>query len=193
MLAVCAALVLRQINYDAGGARVQARRQLAPRVSANARASWEQRFYRETNRLNGPVSDLSLGATWTISPVLRANASIGYGRERPESVTRRNRSRRARVGLSAILPLGVNARISTEFRWADYEGSFNSFPSDGRLREDFTRTTSLSVFKRDFTIFGFAPQLVLTHAEQTSTTRVGTRPIYDYDRTRAEIRFVHQF
>ena len=182
-----------EINYDAGGARVQARRRLTPRISANVRGSWERRLYRERDFLDGPVTDVSLGGTWTINPLLRANASFGLGRERPDSVRQRNDSRRLRVGLSAILPRGFNVSASTQLRWTDYEGSFNSFTQDRPLREDLTRTLSLSVFKRDFTIFGFAPQLVVTHEERTSTARVSTSQIYDYNRTRAEMRFVHQF
>ena len=181
------------VDYDAPGARVHVRQRLASRVSANVRASWERRSYEERTSLDGPVSDLSLSGTWTITPVLRANALVGYGRERPDSVRQRSTSRRLRAGLSTILPRGFNMSASAQLRWTDYEGSFNSFTSDRPLREDVTRTVSLSVFKRDFTLFGFAPQLVLTREERTSNARVSTSRIYDYNRTRAEIRAVRQF
>lgn len=188
-----------EINFDAGGVRLEARRRLSARVFGSARASWARRSYRETKNLDGPVTDLSLSGTWTITPVLRANALIGYGRERPESVSRRNDSRRIRAGLSAILPRGFNVSVSGQLRDTNYEGSFNSFTPDRPLREDLTRTLTASVFKRDFTLFGFAPQLVVTHEERTSNARVGSPGmegagrIYDYNRTRGEIRFVHQF
>ena len=188
-----------EINYDAAGVRLEARRRLSARVFGRARASWARRSYRETKNLDGPVTDLSLSGTWTITPVLRANALIGYGRERPESVSRRNDSRRIRAGLSAILPRGFNVSVSGQLRDTNYEGSFNSFTPDRPLREDLTRTLTASVFKRDFTLFGFAPQLVVTHETRTSNARVGSPGmegagrIYDYDRTRGELRFVHQF
>ena len=184
-----------EINYDAHGARLEVRRRLTARVFGNARASWEQRSYRETESFDGPVTDLSLSGTWTLAPVLRANALVGYGRERPESVRQRNDSRRIRVGLSAILPRGFNVSVSRQFRETDYKGSFNAFTVENPRREDLTRTLTVSVLKRDFTLFGFAPQLVVTHEERTSNARVGAEAgrIYDYDRTRAEIRFVHQF
>ena len=101
-----------EINFDAAGVRLEARRRLFARVFGSARASWAHRSYRETENLDGPVTDLSLSGTWTITPVLRANALIGYGRERPESVSRRNDSRRIRAGLSAILPRGFNVSVS---------------------------------------------------------------------------------
>ena len=184
-----------EIDYDAGGGRLEVRRRLGARVLGTARASWERRSYRESESLDGPVTDLSFGGSWTITPVLRANARFGYGRERPESVSRRNSSRRIRAGLSAILPRGFNVSVSGQVRSTDYEGTFNAFTVDQPLREDITRTLTVSVFKRDFTLFGFAPQLVVTREERSSNARVGAdrAPIYDYDRTRAELRFVHQF
>ena len=74
-----------------------------------------------------------------------------------------------------------------QVRSTDYEGNW-SFYTGGPPREDLTRTLSVSVFKRDFTLYGFAPQLVVTHEERTSTAQ-----IHDYERTRGELRFVHQF
>ena len=178
-----------EIDFDAPGARLQARRRLTARVSGNVRASWERRLYRERDHLDGPVFDVLLGGTWTIAPILRANASFGYSRERPETLRHRNDSRRVRAGLSAILPRGFNMRASAQIRWTDYDGNWGFFTgSSSTPREDRTDTLSLSLHKRDFTLFGFAPQLVVTHEERDSTAQ-----LHDYNRTRAEIRFVHQF
>ena len=174
-------------DYDAGGARAHVRRVLGPRVSANVRGSWERRMYRDQKTSDGPVYDLSLGGAWTITPVLRTDATFGYSRERPERRDYRNASRRLRGGVSAILPRGFNVGGSVQVRSTDYEGDW-SFYTRGPPREDLTRTLSVSVFKRDFTLYGFAPQLVVTHEERTSTAQ-----IHDYERTRGELRFVHQF
>ena len=161
------------INYDAGGGRLEVQRRLGARVFGTARASWERRSYRETENLDGPATDLSLSGSWTITPVLRANALIGYGRERPELLRQRSSSRRVRAGLSAILPRGFNVSVTGQLRDTDYEGTFNAFTTDSPLREDLTRTLTVSVFKRDFTLFGFAPQLVVTHEERSSNARRG--------------------
>ena len=91
------------------------------------------------------------------------------------------------------LPRDFNVSASARLRWTDHEGSFNSFTQDRPPREDLTRTLALSVFKRDFTLFGSAPQLVVTHEKRTSTARVSTSRSYDYGRTRAESRAVRQF
>ena len=175
------------IDYNAGGFRLQAARRLTPRFLANVRGSWERRVYRENDHLDGPVTDVLLGGRWTITPLLRANAAFGIGRERPETENRRHESRRVRAGLATILPLGFNVSASTQIRWTDFEGNWRLF-TGGPAREDLTRTQTLSVFKRDLTIYGFAPQVVVTHEERTSNASG-----HEYDRTRAELRFVHQF
>ena len=66
--------------------------------------------------------------------------------------------------MSAILPRGFDVGGSVQVRSTDYEGNRRPF-TDGP-REDLTRTLSISVFKRDFTLYGFAPQSVVTHSAQ---------------------------
>ena len=182
------------IEHDALGARIEARRRLMPRVTANARASWHQRDYRSSEDLDGPLVDVSLGGTWTISPILRANSSIGYSQERPSRLNRRSQSRTLRAGLTVALPWGLNAGGSALFRWTDYEGLEvlqhrpRGCPPDCPSREDRTRTLSLSLHKRDFTLYGFSPQLLVTREERDSNAQ-----LISYDRTHAELRFVRQF
>ena len=178
------------IEHDAVGARIEARRRLTPQVTANTRASWHQRDYRSSETLDGPLVDVSLGGTWTISPILRANSSIGYSQERPSSPNRRNESRTFRAGLTVALPWGLNAGANAQFRWTDYEGieDVQHLPRDGSSREDRTRTLSLSLHKRDFTLYGFSPQVVVTHEVRDSNAQ-----LISHDRTHGELRFVRQF
>ena len=100
------------IEHDSWGARIEARRRLAPRVTANARASWHQRDYRRSRSLDGPRVDASLGGTWTITPNLRASSSIGFAEERPRRENRRSRSRTLRAGLTVALPRHVPGHVA---------------------------------------------------------------------------------
>ena len=176
------------IEHDALGARVEARRRLTPRVTANARASWHDRDYRRANYRNGPVLDASLGGTWTISPIIQANGAVGYAKERPEPERSRNDSRWLRAGLNVALPRGFTVGGTAQFRWTGYEGSQVPPTIDNAPREDRTRTLSLSLFKRNLTVYGFSPQVVVTHEERDTNAQV-----LDYKRIRGEIRFVRQF
>ena len=178
------------IDHDALGARIEARRRLAPRVTANARASWHHRDSRSSRDLNGPLVDVSLGGTWTVTPTLQAHSSVGFAEERPSRENRRSRSRSLRAGLTVALPRGFNVGSNAQLRWTDFEGLEvpQHRPRDGSSRGDRTWSLSLSLLKRDFTVYGFSPQLVVTHEERDSNAQ-----LVSYDRTHGELRFVRQF
>ena len=58
------------------------------------------------------------------------------------------------------------------------------------MRTARTRTHSLraSVHNRAFTLYGFSPELVVVREERATNAQ-----LYDYERTRGELRFVQQF
>ena len=123
-----------------------------------------------------------------ILPILRADGAAGYARERPKSERWRNASRWLRLGVSVALPLGFNVGGSGELRWTNYEGNWFPFTRDGAPREDRTRILRATVHNRAFTLFGFSPQLVVTNEARDTNAQ-----LYDYKRTRAELRAVRQF
>ena len=176
------------IDHDFAGARLEARRQLTPRFAANSRVSWGRRSYRDRDHLDGPIADVTLSGSWVVRPTMRADGAFGYSRERPESERQRNDSRRVRAGLTVALPLGFTVGGSAQFRWTDFEGDWSFFTASTTPREDRTRTFTLSVFKRDFTLYGFSPQVVMTRELRTSNAQ-----LHDYQRSRGELRFVRQF
>ena len=176
-------------EHDARGFRFEARHYPLPRVTLNARASWYDRQYRRRKRLDGPLLAGSLSASWVVTPTVRADLAIGYGRQRTEAEVWRNRSRWVRAGVTVALPLGFTAGGSVQVRRTEYEGRWFPFVRErGRSREDRTRTRSVSLYHRAFTVYGFSPQLVVTNDVRTSNAQ-----LYGYERTRGEMRFVRQF
>ena len=170
------------------GVRLETGYRLAPRLRLSGRASWHQRNYRRDTHLDGPVSDFSLGAVGILTPVLQVNGVAGYARERPDAVRWRNSSRWVRLGASVALPRGFTLGGGAELRRRTYEGNWFPFTLDGAPREDRVRILSVSAFNRAFTFRGFSPQLSLVNEERKSTAQ-----LYDYSRTRAELRFMRQF
>ena len=77
---------------------------------------------------------------------------------------------------------------SGELRWTNYEGNWFPFTRDGAPREDRTRILRATVHNRAFTLYGFSPQLVVTNEARDTNAQ-----LYDYKRTRAELRAVRQF
>ena len=143
----------RAPSNDDLGARVEAGHRLTPRIRVNGRASWYHRDYRTRDFLDGPILDFTLGGSWVILPILRADGAAGYARERPESERWRNASRWLRLGASVALPLGFTVGGSGELRWTNYEGNWFPFTRDGVPREDRTRILRATVHNRAFTLY----------------------------------------
>ncbi len=173
------------------GGRLEVNRRLSRSVTLGAHASWHGRRYRTRDWLDGPVFDSSLRAAWVALPTVRLELSGGYGWERPGRLKWRTRSHWGGVGVSVILPLGFNVGAGAEMRWTDYhksEGHWFPNISDGSAREDRTRSIRASLHNRGFTLMGFSPELVAVHEERETNAQ-----LYDYERTRGELRFVRQF
>ena len=172
------------------GLRLEASRRLSARLSANGSASWKEKRHDDGTSLDGPVTDLSAGLSWTLRPTLRATFRAGLGSERPESESRRNRTRWVSVGARTALPRGFSVSGTLTGRWAGYEGPgwVGQNVLDGSDREDRTASVRLSVLKRDLTVRGFSPRLSVTHERRDSNAQQA-----DYRRTWAELSFVRPF
>ena len=174
-------------DHDALGLRLEAGHRFTRRVTASARASWHDRNYRTRDYLDGPVADLSLSGAWVVTPAVRADAALGWGRERPEAERWRHQRRWLRAGVSVALPRGFTVGGSGELRWTDYEGDW--FPhTSGEPREDRTHSLRASVHNRALAWKGFSPQVSLVHEVRKTNAQ-----LYDYERTGGELRFVRLF
>ena len=176
-------------DFDAHGARIEAGRRLTRRTRVSAQAAWHDRQYRTRTYLDGPAMDVALSGSWVVSPTVRADAGLGWGRERPESERWRHVRRSLRAGAQIALPRGFNLGASVEQRWTDYRGDwFPNTPTAGESREDRTRSVRLFLHNRRLAWKGFSPQLSLVH-EVRETNAQG----YDYKRTGGELRAVRLF
>ena len=174
-------------DFDALGGRFEAAHRFTHRITGDLQASWHDRSYRTSGHMDGPVVDASLGATVVITPTVRAEAALGWGRERPETERWRHERRWVRAGVNLALPRGFTVGASAELREAEYEG--NWFPhTDGEPREDETYSARLSAHNRGLAWKGFSPQLSVVHEERRTNAQ-----LYDYERTGGELRFVRVF
>ena len=170
------------------GAHLEVARRLTPRVTAFSSASWHDRSYRTRSHLDGPVWDASLRGSWVVTPTVRAQLSAGYGGQRSERERERNQSRWVGADVSVILPLGFTVGGGGEVRWTDFEDEWPPHTPPGEDRADRTHSLRLSVHNRAFTLMGFSPELVAVYEERATNAQ-----LYDYERTRGELRFVQQF
>ena len=170
------------------GLRVEGRHRLNRRTTVNARLARHERRYDKRTHLDGPVTDVSMGAGWVVSPTARIDASMGWGRERTEIESRRNSSRWMQLGATALLPWGFTVGGSGRLRWVDYEGDWFPFTEPGQSRSDLTRTLRLFAHNRALTLEGFSPQISVTQEQRTTNAQ-----LHDYERIFGEIRFVRLF
>ena len=175
-------------DHDALGVRLEAGRRFTRRVTVNARASWHDRSYRTRTYLDGSVVDASLSGAWVLTPTVRADAALGWGRERPETERWRHERRWVRAGASVALPRGFTVGASAKFRETEYEGNWSPHTDAGEAREDRTYSARLSVYNRGFTWQGFSPQVSVVHEVRKTNAQ-----LYDYERTGGELRFVKLF
>ena len=170
------------------GLRVEGRHRLNRRTTVNARLARHERRYDKRTHLDGPVTDVSMGAGWVVSPTARIDASMGWGRERTEIESRRNSSRWMQLGATALLPWGFTVGGSGRLRWVDYEGDWFPFTEPGQSRSDLTRTLRLFAHNRALTLEGFSPQISVTQEQRTTNAQ-----LHDYERIFGELRFVRLF
>ena len=170
------------------GARLEVGRRLTPAVTVFGNASWHDRRYRTQSHLDGPVWDASLRGSWVATPTVRAQLSAGYGGQRSERKRERNGSRWVGADVSVTLPLGFTVGGGGEVRWTDFDDEWFPNTPPGENRADRTHSLRLSVHNRAFTLYGFSPELVAVYEERDTNAQ-----LYDYRRTRGELRFVQQF
>ncbi len=176
-------------HVDETGVRLELDHRLTPRIWARGTAAYRERDYRQRDFLDGPVVDFTARFAWTPAPVLRVHMTAGYERGHAASEHWRSLSRWVRVGTSLALPLGFTLGTSAQMRRTYYDGSGRvHLTLSGRRRLDRTRTFSISVLNRAFTLLGFSPQLALVHEARLTNAQA-----QDYERNRAELRFVRQF
>ena len=93
------------------------------------------------------------------------------------------------MGTSLALPLGFTLGTGIQTQRVAYDGSGAvHLTLDRKPRFDRIRTFTVSVLNRAFTLFRFSPQLALIHE-----TRLTNAQAQDFERNRAELRFVRQF
>ncbi len=175
-------------NYFDLGARLIANHRFTQRFTVTGRASWHDRRYRVQKLLDGPVRDFSLGANWVLTPTIRLNGTVGYGRGRPLTLRYRNKSLWLETGVSVALPKGFTVGGSGGVRWTDYEAPWFPNTRANEDREDRTYHLRASVHNRALTFFGFSPEVSLIHEVRNTNAQ-----LYDYKRTGGELRVVRQF
>ena len=176
-------------DSDEHGVRLEVEHRLAPRIILHGRTELGRRDCRDCDWRDGPVGEVAVGASWAALPVLRFGGNVGYRWARAEAEDWRNAGHRASLGATLDLPRGFTVGSRASIRRANYEGTgFVHRTIDRRPRRDRTRTFTVSVHNRGFTLFGYSPRLAFVLERHGTNAQA-----LSYERERAELSFVRQF
>ena len=176
-------------DTDQFGVRLEGQRRIDQRLILHGQIGARRRNARDQDWLDGPVGEVSFGASWVALPTLRVNGNLGHGWSRTNSRYWRSRGPYAALGGTLALPAGFTVGARASMRWTEYPGpGFAHRTEDREPREDRTRTLTLSVHNRAVTVLGFSPRLSIINEKRETNAQT-----LDYDRNRAEMSFVRQF
>ena len=174
---------------DRFGLRLEVEHRATPRLALSGRAGAVRRNCRGCDRLDGPVWDVALGASWAALPTLRLAGNAGWNRSRANARHWRSRGPRAGLGAIVALPAGFTVGLHASVKRTEYQGpGIAHITRDRKPRRDRVRTVSGSVHNRAFTVFGFSPRLSVVDERRDTNAQA-----LDYKRARAELSFVRQF
>jgi outer membrane protein len=141
--------------------------------------------YHQQTFLDGYYLDHANYLSYYIDPssFVRGTAGIGYQPTASPSFT--NWYYRLGFAYQREFAWGITANVAPEVRWWYYLGPD---PLVGVRRKDRQYFVNLSVYKRDFTIFGFSPVLSYSY-----TTNESNDPLFKYNRNQFQLGFTRQF
>ena len=177
-----------KLSYYDVGLRVEGRHRLTGRTTVHGRLSQHERRYDGVDNRDGPITDVSLGTGWIVSPTARVDALLGWVRERTESEQWRHSRRWVQIGATAALPWGFTVGGAGTVHWSDYEGDWTPWVLGGGSRHDRTRSLRLDVHNRGFTVGGFSPRVSVVREQRDSNAQ-----LHDYERVFGELSFVRLF
>ncbi len=149
------------LGYYSYGPRVGLQKDLTPKDRINLSSVYEWRNY-PSNSLNDATAAMVDGS-WShgFSADLNVSMDAGYDRVKSDIDYDSYNSYSVGLGIYKELPHGVTAYLHGQVRHSEFDGVF---PIYNRVRKDTRYTGTVSLTKRDFNIWGYAPELEYTYS-----------------------------
>jgi tetratricopeptide (TPR) repeat protein len=173
--------------YNVGyGPRVQYDWNVTQRLRLESQVEYLQRDYRAaTSFLNGYMTDLNTSAIYSLTPTSYARVIAGVGYEHTQADFFANKFYRLGVGYHDELPWGISVEDQPEVWTLRYEGVEPLF---GVTRDDLLVRNTLSVYKRDWHLWGFSPTFTYVFSHNSSNI-----PLFSYTQHQFQIGVTKQF
>ena len=141
--------------------------------------------YQTQPFLDGYYLDQGNFVDYYITPSSFVRGSVGVGYQSAESDVFSNWYYKFGLAYQQEFAYGITANVAPEVQWTNYQ---ETDPLFGVRRVDRQIFVKLSLYKRDFTIFGFAPVLSYSY-----TTNQSNESLSKFDRNQFQLGFTRQF
>jgi hypothetical protein len=173
------------LGYYSYGPRVSLQHNFTPKDQLNLSAVHEWRKYKDQPSYDGTA--LSLFGSWDHSMAADMGVTLtgGYDLVKTEFDFDSYKAYSAGLGFYKELPKGITANLYAGIRTANFDGVF---PLYAKVRHDDRYTANLRVMKRDWNVFGYAPELSYTYVYNDSN--IGN---YKFDSHTVDFRLSKDF
>jgi tetratricopeptide (TPR) repeat protein len=141
--------------------------------------------YHTQTFLDGYYLDHGNYLSYYIDPSSFVRGTAGIGYQSTQTKVFDNWYYRLGFAYQREFAYGMTANVAPEVRWWYYQGVDPLF---GVRRKDRQYFVKLSVYKRDFTIFGFSPVV-----SYSFTTNQSNASLFKYNRNQFQLGFTRQF
>jgi hypothetical protein len=173
------------LSYYSYGPRVSLQKAITPRDRINLSAVYEWRTYPEAASSDGTA--LMIDGSWNHAFDSSLTASLNAGFDRVETeldfITYETYS--GGIGLYKELPKGVTVNLNGELRLSEFD---DIHPLAGVVRKDERLVGTVSLTKRDFNIWGYAPALEYTYVYNNSNIS-----LYEFDSHAVDFKLSKDF
>ena len=177
-------------NHKVGG-RLGIAHRINNRTNINGHLTLGKRTFRneEDTIYNAREYDTGVSVEHWLSPTLVLDGGVSYAQSKPRNAPeRKSRTLGLSTGVSMLLRNGLTLGFSISGSRKKYQGQ-PGFPTrDNQARRDEYLTIRGKVLRRDFTIGGFSPQLVLGHERLQTNAQASS-----YRNNSIELAMVRQF
>lgn len=173
------------VSYYSYGPRAALRFSLRPQDTLALSVIREWRDYAGTDATDGVALMVDASLSHAFNSSFNATLFAGYDDINAELGWNAYQTWSAGLGLYRELPKGITAEISGEARFSDFD-DVNIFI--GETRRDRRYSGNVTLTKRDWNIYGFAPSLSYTYTRNLSNIE-----LYDFDAHAVDLRLTKDF
>jgi hypothetical protein len=167
------------------GPRISLQKAISPQDRINLSSVYEWRDFEINSQSNGTA--LTLDGSWNhaFDSSLTTSLSAGYDRIKTELDFTSYETYSGGVALYKELPKGITVNLNGELRLSEFDAMH---PIAGVVRKDERYTGSITLTKRDFNIWGYAPAIEYTYVYNDSNVS-----LYQFDSHAVDFRLSKDF